>query len=89
MASNKQHFPFPNDGWSKDGRATATCFCAAVQLSFVRLIFNWKQQSFWQDNMLTLRQPTEGDGLVDTFLCNCTDCKPAISTLPLKMTLSI
>lgn len=23
-----------NDGWSKDGEATATCFCGAVQLSF-------------------------------------------------------
>ena len=36
MASNKQHMPFPNDGWSTDDRATATCFCGAVQLSFVR-----------------------------------------------------
>lgn len=24
-----------NDGWSKDGKATATCFCGAVQLAFV------------------------------------------------------
>lgn len=24
-----------DDGWSKDGRATATCYCGAVQLDFV------------------------------------------------------
>lgn len=59
MASSKQHMPFPNDGWSKDDRATATCFCAAVQLSF----------------------PTEGDGLVDTFICNCTDCRKITASM--------
>jgi hypothetical protein len=26
-----------NDGWSKDKEATATCYCGAVQLAFVRL----------------------------------------------------
>lgn len=26
-----------NDGYSKDGEATATCFCGAVQLAFVSL----------------------------------------------------
>jgi hypothetical protein len=24
-----------SDGWSKDGEATATCYCGAVQLAFV------------------------------------------------------
>lgn len=35
---SKPYFPLAglaNDGWSKDGEATATCFCGAVQLAFV------------------------------------------------------
>lgn len=35
---SKGDFPLAGqaqDGWNKDGRATATCFCGAVQLSFV------------------------------------------------------
>ncbi|KAL8293523.1 hypothetical protein RQP46_000224 [Phenoliferia psychrophenolica] len=40
-----------SDGWSKEGSATATCFCGAVQLSFA----------------------TEAPGLVDVFICHCTD----------------
>jgi hypothetical protein len=38
-AQGKQYFPLAGgarDGWHKDGRATATCYCGAVQLSFVR-----------------------------------------------------
>jgi len=52
---SKPYIPFahgPNDGYSKEDEATATCFCGAVQLAF----------------------PTEGPGLVDSFVCNCTDC---------------
>lgn len=33
----KPYFPLSgvaNDGWSKDGEATATCFCGAVQIAF-------------------------------------------------------
>lgn len=26
-----------DDGWSKEGQATATCYCGAVQLAFVSL----------------------------------------------------
>ncbi|KAJ5611039.1 hypothetical protein N7510_007758 [Penicillium lagena] len=47
------------DGWSNGQRATATCFCGAVQLSF----------------------PTSGPGLVDTFLCNCTDCRKITASM--------
>jgi len=50
---SKPYIPLPSDGaFSKDGEATATCFCGAVQLSF----------------------PVEGPGLVNVFVCNCSDC---------------
>ncbi|KAL0058561.1 hypothetical protein AAF712_014753 [Marasmius tenuissimus] len=48
-----------NDGWSKEGEATATCFCGAVQLAF----------------------PTEGPGLINTFVCNCTDCRKITASM--------
>ncbi|KNG45942.1 glutathione-dependent formaldehyde-activating gfa [Stemphylium lycopersici] len=47
------HNTLRNDGWSKDGEATATCYCGSVQLSF----------------------PTTAPGLLDTFVCHCTDCR--------------
>jgi hypothetical protein len=37
-AKSKPYFPLAglaNDGWSTEDEATATCFCGAVQLSFV------------------------------------------------------
>lgn len=40
IPQTQSHIPsFPtaglaNDGWTKDGRTTATCFCGSVQLSF-------------------------------------------------------
>lgn len=48
-----------SDGWSKEGSATATCYCGAVQLAF----------------------PTEGPGLVSTFVCNCTDCRKITASM--------
>ncbi|KAK0621823.1 Mss4-like protein [Bombardia bombarda] len=45
------------DGFSKDGKASATCFCGAVQL------------------------PVEGEGLVNTFVCNCTDCRKITASM--------
>ncbi|KAK5126730.1 hypothetical protein LTR85_009664 [Meristemomyces frigidus] len=48
---NVPQFPFGNDGWTTKDRATASCFCSAVQLSF----------------------PIEGEDLVATFVCHCTD----------------
>ncbi|KAH7166455.1 Mss4-like protein [Dactylonectria macrodidyma] len=47
------------DGWSTEDKATATCFCGAVQLAF----------------------PTQGPGLVDTFLCHCTDCRKITASM--------
>ncbi|KAK9333507.1 Mss4-like protein [Lipomyces starkeyi] len=47
------------DGWSDGERATATCFCGAVQLSF----------------------PTQGPGLIDTFICHCTDCRKITASM--------
>ncbi|KAG9765691.1 hypothetical protein E4T50_04111 [Aureobasidium sp. EXF-12298] len=49
------HFPLPSEGvrgLASDDRATATCYCGAVQIAF----------------------PVKGDGFVDSFICNCTDC---------------
>ncbi|RAK73267.1 GFA family protein [Aspergillus fijiensis CBS 313.89] len=62
--STKTNSYFPlagarQDGWSNGDRATATCFCGAVQLSF----------------------PTQGPGLVDTFICNCTDCRKITASM--------
>ncbi|EMC92105.1 hypothetical protein BAUCODRAFT_126121 [Baudoinia panamericana UAMH 10762] len=40
-------------------RATATCFCGAVQLEF----------------------PAEGEDMVDSFICNCTDCRKITASM--------
>jgi len=58
----KPYFPHNNltgDGYSKDGEATATCFCGAVQLAF----------------------PTEGPGLINTFVCHCSDCRKITASM--------
>ncbi|KAL3431903.1 Mss4-like protein [Aspergillus tetrazonus] len=47
------------DGWSNEERATATCFCGAVQLSF----------------------PTTRPGLINTFICHCTDCRKITASM--------
>ncbi|PYH85769.1 hypothetical protein BO82DRAFT_350587 [Aspergillus uvarum CBS 121591] len=60
--TTKSCFPLAGarqDGWSNSDRATATCFCGAVQLSF----------------------PTQGPGLVDTFICHCTDCRKITASM--------
>lgn len=39
VPADKPYFPLngvANDGWSNEEEATATCFCGAVQLAFVR-----------------------------------------------------
>ncbi|KAJ5493632.1 hypothetical protein N7463_009719 [Penicillium fimorum] len=48
-----------DDGWSQDGKATATCYCGAIQLAF----------------------PTQGPGLVDTFVCHCSDCRKITASM--------
>ncbi|KAL4936098.1 hypothetical protein BDV06DRAFT_114222 [Aspergillus oleicola] len=58
----KSYFPLAGarqDGWSNGDRATATCFCGVVQLSF----------------------PTQGPGLIDTFICHCTDCRKITASM--------
>ncbi|KAK4547180.1 hypothetical protein LTR36_001401 [Oleoguttula mirabilis] len=57
--SNDSVFRYGNGGWSTKDRATATCFCGAVQLSF----------------------PTEGEDLVATFACHCTDERKITGTM--------
>jgi hypothetical protein len=47
------------DGWSKDDRATASCYCGKIQLEF----------------------PTEKPGLVDSFICNCVDCRKITASM--------
>ncbi|KAJ6123244.1 hypothetical protein N7512_005709 [Penicillium capsulatum] len=60
-----QHHPYiplagsAEDGWSTEDRATATCYCGAVQLAF----------------------PTKAPGLIDTFLCHCTDCRKITASM--------
>lgn len=45
----------PSEGahGERNGTATATCYCGAVQIEV----------------------PSEGEGLIDTFICHCTDCR--------------
>ncbi|KAJ6573449.1 Mss4-like protein [Mycena vulgaris] len=54
-----------NDGWSTEEEATATCFCGAVQLSFVT----------------PNHKSTQGPGLVDVFVCNCPDCRKITASM--------
>lgn len=51
----------PSEGahGERDGTATATCYCGAVQIEV----------------------PTEGEGLVDTFICHCTDCRKITASM--------
>ncbi|KAH7073962.1 Mss4-like protein [Paraphoma chrysanthemicola] len=51
----------PSDGahGERNGTATATCYCGAVQIEV----------------------PTEGEGLVDTFICHCTDCRKITASM--------
>lgn len=51
--SEKINLPSKGAHSEKNGTATATCYCGAVQIEV----------------------PTEGEGLVDTFICHCTDCR--------------
>ncbi|KAG8673746.1 hypothetical protein FPOAC2_07215 [Fusarium poae] len=48
------------DGWSTEDRATATCYCGKVQLSF---------------------PVNKGNGLVNTFVCNCVDCRKITASM--------
>lgn len=70
------------DGWSKENEATATCFCGAVQLVFVsRPSHPPHLASDHQELHSNCSQPTEGPGLVNTFVCNCTDCRKITASM--------
>ncbi|KAF1358553.1 hypothetical protein EJ07DRAFT_166797 [Lizonia empirigonia] len=57
----KEKIVLPSEGahGERDGTATATCYCGAVQIEV----------------------PTSGDGLVDTFICHCTDCRKITASM--------
>lgn len=43
LEETRPYFPLAgvaHDGWSNENEATATCFCGAVQLSFVSLVLS-------------------------------------------------
>ncbi|KAI9148917.1 Mss4-like protein [Paramyrothecium foliicola] len=73
------------DGWSTETEATATCFCGSVQLSFVSLatltepIVVLARTTTRNTNIE--KQPTEGPGLVNTFVCNCYDCRKITASM--------
>ncbi|KAK0377590.1 hypothetical protein CLIM01_05069 [Colletotrichum limetticola] len=56
------------DGWSTENEATATCLCGAVQLSF-------------KHRTNSPYQPTQGRGLLNRFICHCTDCRKISSSM--------
>lgn len=69
-----------DDGWTKEGRATATCYCGGVQLTFVSVL-NIKVRSNIPAHITHKFQPTQGPGLVDTFTCHCTDCRKITASM--------
>ncbi|KAH7371144.1 Mss4-like protein [Pyrenochaeta sp. MPI-SDFR-AT-0127] len=86
--SDKSASYFPLAGLAKDGyykpeenEATATCFCGAVQLAFVSPL------SLTLCCLASLPverraiQPIEGPGLIETFVCNCTDCRKITASM--------
>ena len=76
-------FPLPSEGvkGGKDSKtATATCFCGAVQCLFVRQTPHHQKLIPNQTNPPT-HQPTTSPGLVDTFVCNCSDCRKITASM--------
>ena len=54
--NSKPWFPLAGevtDGFSKEGEATATCLCGAVQLSFVSLALSWATLALLSYHALT------------------------------------
>ena len=65
------NIPLPSEGAKgvqPDGRATATCFCGAVQLLLVSFYLTPSL-----NNPTNSFQPVEGPDLIATFICHCTD----------------
>ncbi|RMZ73133.1 glutathione-dependent formaldehyde-activating gfa [Pyrenophora seminiperda CCB06] len=59
MSDNKIALPSEGAHGDRNGTATATCYCGAVQIEV----------------------PTEGEGLVDSFICYCTDCRKITASM--------
>jgi hypothetical protein len=83
-----------SDGWSKDDEASATCFCGAVQLAFVSLSLEPRRCSSTSSRLASglphplavctntiFNQPTQGPGLIGTFVCNCADCRKLTASM--------
>ncbi|UQC79122.1 uncharacterized protein CLUP02_04601 [Colletotrichum lupini] len=72
------------DGWSTENEATATCLCGAVQLSFVRFHINSSHNTNPKPKNHRTNspyQPTQGRGLLNRFICHCTDCRKISSSM--------
>ena len=82
LDNSKPYIPLAggaDDGWSKDDQATATCYCGAVQLAFVSAP---NQPFLLHPAKVTNNfQPTQGPGLIDTFICHCTDCRKITASM--------
>jgi hypothetical protein len=81
-SKDKSYIPLAggaSDGWSTEDEATATCFCGAVQMIFVSLPVRYP----FFDLSLTCvcSQPTHGPGLVETFVCHCSDCRKITASM--------
>ncbi|KAL1725144.1 Mss4-like protein [Schizophyllum commune] len=68
MSSSKQSY-FPPAGLAHDGWSTEDEASATCFCGTVQLSF------------LIARQPTQGPGLVDTFVCNCYDCRKITASM--------
>lgn len=63
-------------------RATATCYCGAVQLEVVSIVFYLGTDISNLLNACTdTRQPVEGEDLVNTHVCHCKDCRKVTATM--------
>lgn len=78
-----ERFPLPSEG-IKGGRdsdtATATCFCGSVQILFVRPSTRPFPANHSSTNP-TSPQPLKKPGYVDSFICNCADCRKITASM--------
>ncbi|KAJ7065900.1 hypothetical protein B0H15DRAFT_794541, partial [Mycena belliarum] len=59
------------DGRSKEAEATTPCYISPVQVHSTSI------------HVVTSNpQPTQGPGLVNTFVCNCSDCRRITPSVP-------
>jgi hypothetical protein len=83
MASPDEKFPvagLARDGWSNEDEATATCFCGAVQLVLVSNPPTLTQPTPFLQVANPPHQPLKAPGLINRFLCHCSDCRKLTSS---------